>query len=35
MLTNQDLNQISQRGITPEMVEHQLDEIKKGFPFLK
>lgn len=35
MLSKQDLNQISQRGITPEMVEHQLQQIKNGFPFLK
>lgn len=35
MLSKQDLNQISKRGITEEMVEHQLDQIKKGFPFLK
>lgn len=35
MLSKQDLNQISQRGITPEMVEHQLQQIKDGFPFLK
>ena len=35
MLSKQDLDQISARGITPEMVEHQLEEIKQGFPFLK
>lgn len=35
MLSKQDLSQIAQRGISPEMVEHQLDQIKKGFPFLK
>ena len=35
MLSNQDLNQIAQRGITPETVEHQLSQIKQGFPFLK
>lgn len=35
MLSQQDLKQISLRGITEEQVEHQLDEIKKGFPFLK
>lgn len=35
MLSKQDLNQISQRGITPEMVQHQLNQIKEGFPFLK
>ena len=35
MLSNQDLNQIASLGITEEMVEHQLEEIKNGFPFLK
>ena len=35
MLSKQDLNQITQRGITQEAVEHQLDQIQKGFPFLK
>ena len=35
MLSNQDLNQIAQRGITPETVEHQLSQIEQGFPFLK
>lgn len=35
MLSKQDLSQISQRGITQEMVEHQLNQIKEGFPFLK
>ena len=35
MLSKQDLDQISARGITAEMVEHQLEEIKRGFPFLK
>lgn len=35
MLSKQDLNQISQRGMTQAMVEHQLDQIKKGFPYLK
>ena len=35
MLSQQDLKQISLRGITEEQVEHQLDEIKQGFPFLK
>ena len=29
------MNQISERGITPAMVEHQLEQIKDGFPFLK
>ena len=35
MFTTQDLNQISLRGISKEQVEHQLDDIKKGFPYLK
>ena len=34
MLSQEDLKQISLRGITEEQVEHQLDEIKQGFPFL-
>ena len=35
MLSEQDKNQISQRGITEEMVEHQMNQFKEGFPFLK
>lgn len=35
MLSQEDLKQISLIGITEEQVEHQLDEIKQGFPFLK
>lgn len=35
MLSKQDLNQIAKRGITEETVEHQLEQIKCGFPFLK
>ena len=35
MLSKQDLNQISARGISEEMVEHQLQDFKQGFPFLK
>ena len=35
MLSQEDLKQISLRGITEEQIEHQLDEIKQGFPFLK
>ena len=35
MLSKQDLNQISARGISEEMVEHQLQNFKQGFPFLK
>lgn len=35
MLSNQDLKQIAERGITPDAIEHQLLQIKEGFPFLK
>ena len=35
MLSKQDLNQISEKGITPQMVEQQLDRFKEGFPFLR
>lgn len=35
MLTEQDLTQISQRGMTAEQVSHQLEEIKSGFPFIR
>lgn len=35
MLSEQDLKQIAQRGITEEKVNQQLEEIKRGFPFLK
>lgn len=35
MLTEKDKKQIEGRGMTVAQVEHQLDEIKKGFPFLK
>lgn len=34
MLSTNDLNQIQQRGITEQQVEHQLEQIKEGFPFL-
>lgn len=33
--TEKDLKQIAARGITPEQVEHQLEQIAQGFPFLK
>ena len=33
--SQQDLKQIASRGMTVEQVEHQLDQIHKGFPFLK
>ncbi len=35
MLSKQDLDQISSRGISEETVLHQLEQIKTGFPFLK
>uniref|UniRef100_A0AB33IYX1 DUF4301 family protein n=1 Tax=Prevotella sp. GTC17254 TaxID=3236794 RepID=A0AB33IYX1_9BACT len=34
-LSPSDLKQISNHGMTPEHVEHQLQEIKRGFPFLR
>ena len=35
MLTQQDLQQLAQKGITPEQIIIQLDEFKTGFPFLR
>ena len=35
MLSQQDLKQIAQKGITQEQIENQLSEFKTGFPFLK
>ncbi len=35
MLSQQDLKQIAQKGITESQVEKQLEEFKNGFPFLK
>ena len=35
MLSDQDLKQIAQKGITQEQIENQLNEFKTGFPFLK
>lgn len=35
MFTEQDLQQLAQRGIAPEQVEHQLKQIADGFPYLK
>ena len=35
MLTEQDLKQLAQKGISPEQIENQLNEFKTGFPFLK
>ena len=34
-MTEQDLKQIAARGITEQQVEHQLEQFKTGFPFLK
>ena len=34
-MTQQDLQQISQKGITEEQIYRQLEDIKNGFPFLK
>lgn len=34
-MTDQDLKQISARGITEQQVEHQLEQFRTGFPFLK
>ena len=35
MLTQQDLKQIAQRGISEEQINNQLNEFKTGFPFLR
>lgn len=35
MLNNNDLQQIAKRGITEEQVNHQLEQFKTGFPFLR
>lgn len=35
MLTEKDLKQIAERGITAQQVEAQLNQIAEGFPFLK
>ncbi len=35
MLSQQDLKQIAQKGITEEQINMQLEEFKTGFPFLK
>ncbi|MCI6617379.1 MAG: DUF4301 family protein [Prevotella sp.] len=35
MLSEKDLRQISERGISEEQVKNQLDQFEKGFPFLK
>ena len=35
MLSQNDLKQIAQKGISPEQIEMQLNEFKTGFPFLR
>ena len=35
MFTQEDLKQLSQKGISPEDAEHQLQQFRDGFPFLK
>ena len=35
MLSQQDLNQLAQKGISEAQIERQLGEFKTGFPFLK
>lgn len=35
MLTEKDLKQIAERGISEKQVEAQLKQIAEGFPFLK
>ena len=35
MFSNQDLEQITLKGITENQINTQLDEFKTGFPFLK
>ena len=34
-MNQQDLNQIQARGISEQQIEHQLEQIKSGFPFLR
>ncbi len=35
MFTPEDLQQIARHGLTPETVERQIDNFRRGFPFLK
>lgn len=35
LFTPQDLEELSARGITPEAAAHQVEEIRKGFPYLE
>ena len=34
MFTEKDLQQIAAHGLTPEAVEHQIENFRRGFPFL-
>ena len=35
MLTQQDLKQLTEKGISEEKINKELEDIKQGFPFLK
>lgn len=35
MYSQQDIEQMQRKGITPEMVEQQIQSFKKGFPYMK
>ena len=35
MMTQQDLKQLAQKGISEQQIETQLGQFKTGFPFLK
>ena len=35
MLTQQDLQQIAAKGIAEEQLQNQMDDFKRGFPFLR
>ena len=35
MFTSEDLQQIARHGLTPEAVERQIADFRRGFPFLK
>ena len=35
MLTQQDLEQLAQKGISEQQLNHQLKQLETGFPFLK
>ncbi|MDE7077288.1 MAG: DUF4301 family protein, partial [Alistipes sp.] len=35
MFSQEDLRQIAAHGLTPEAVERQIDDFRRGFPFLK